>query len=92
MITLTRRQLVIGNTLGFHLRAAGKFAELAQGFQSDVVVYRDDKQACGKSIIELTMLAAECGTAVEVEANGPDAEEAVESLAELIEARFHEID
>jgi phosphocarrier protein HPr len=92
MLTLNRRRLVISNTLGFHLRAAGKFAGLAEGFQADVSVYCDGKQACGKSIIELTMLAAECGTAVDVEANGPDAEEALERLAELVEAGFHESD
>lgn len=90
MLTLSRRRLVIGNALGFHLRAAGKFASLAQEFQSDVRVFWNGKEACGKSIIELTMLAAECGTAIDVEASGPDAEEALVSLTELIEARFHE--
>jgi phosphocarrier protein HPr len=92
MLTLTHRRLVIGNALGFHLRAAGKFASLAQEFQSDVRVFWNGKEACGKSIIELTMLAAEFGTAIDIEANGPDAEQALESLAELVEARFYESD
>jgi phosphocarrier protein HPr len=92
MSTFNRRRLVIGNALGFHLRAAGKFANLAQGYQADIRVYGNGMDACGKSIIELTMLAAECGTALEIEANGSDAEEALECLASLVEARFNEID
>ena len=38
----------------------------------------------------LTTLAAECGTRLDLEARGPDAEAAVEALAELVLARFHE--
>ena len=36
------------------------------------------------------MLAAECGTRLELEARGPDAGAAVEALADLVSARFHE--
>ena len=44
----------------------------------------------GKSILDLTSLAAECGTRLEVEARGPDAAEAVAALADLVSAQFHE--
>ena len=92
MLTINRRRLVIGNSLGFHLRAAGKFASVAQGYQADIRVYGNGMDACGKSIIELTLLAAECGASVEIEASGSDAAEALERLAKLVEARFDEID
>ena len=44
----------------------------------------------GKSILDLTTLAAECGTRLELEARGPDAVEAIDALADLVLARFHE--
>ncbi len=40
----------------------------------------------------MTSLAAECGTKLELEARGPDAEAAVAKLAELVLARFYEDD
>ena len=84
MLTINRRRLVIGNALGFHLRAAGKFASLAQGYQADIRVHGNGMDACGKSIIELTLLGAGCGASVEIEANGSDAAEALERLANLL--------
>lgn len=36
--------------------------------------------ADGKSILDLATLAAECGTTLDIEAHGPDAEDAVAAL------------
>jgi phosphocarrier protein len=44
----------------------------------------------GKSILDLALLAAECGTKLDLEARGPDAEAALAALADLVAARFHE--
>jgi phosphocarrier protein len=87
---VARRQVEIANALGLHLRPADKFVRLAQQFLSEIRVSHDGKDMNGKSILDLTMLAAECGTILEVEARGPDAEAAVEALAELVLARFYE--
>ena len=40
--------------------------------------------------LALATLAAERGSKLELEASGPDAEAALEALAELIRAEFHE--
>ena len=66
------------------------FVELAAKYQSEVWVFHDGNEFNGKSILDLTSVAAECGSRLELEARGPDAEEAVEALAALIAARFHE--
>jgi phosphocarrier protein len=86
------RQVEITNALGLHLRPADKFVRLAHQFRSEIRVSHEGNQINGKSILDLTTLAAECGTILELEARGPDAEAAVEALAELILARFHETD
>jgi phosphocarrier protein len=92
MLTLDRRRLLLGGSLGLHLRAAGKFASLARAFQSDVRVYCNGREASGRSILELVMLAAESGTPMEIEASGPDAEAAIEALAELMESGVPDFD
>jgi phosphocarrier protein len=88
--TVARRQVEILNSLGLHLRPADKFVKLASRFQSEVRIHFNGGEFNGKSILDLTTLAAECGTRLEVEARGPDAVEAVEALAELVSAQFYE--
>jgi phosphocarrier protein len=87
---VARRQVEILNALGLHLRPADKFVRLAHQFQSEIRVYHEGNQINGKSILDLTTLAAECGTLLELEARGPDAEAAVEALVGLVLARFYE--
>jgi phosphocarrier protein len=87
---VARRQVEIVNALGLHLRPADKFVRLAHKFQSEIRVSHEGSEINGKSILDLTTLAAECGTILKLEARGPDAEAAVAALAELVLARFHE--
>jgi phosphocarrier protein len=86
---IARRQVKIVNTYGLHMRPSNKFVKLASEFQSDVTVYHDGRKANGKSMLEMTMLAAECGSTIEIEASGPDAEQALNALAALVAAGFH---
>jgi len=90
--TVAHRQVEITNSLGLHVRPAMKFVEAASRFQSEVRVRHNNNEFNGKSLLELTMMAAECGTRLELEARGPDAAEVIEALAELVSARFHEGD
>jgi phosphotransferase system HPr (HPr) family protein len=87
---VVRREAEIINTLGLHLRAAAKFVHLSKGFQASVTVIHDGREVSGKSIIELATLAAECGYRVVLNAEGPDAEAAVDALTALIMRRFDE--
>jgi phosphocarrier protein HPr len=87
---VARRQLEVTNPLGLHMRPANKFVELACQFQAEIRVHHNGNDYNGKSILELTSLAAECGASLEVEARGPDAIKAVAALADLVSARFFE--
>jgi phosphotransferase system HPr (HPr) family protein len=88
--TVARRQVELTNSLGLHMRPANKFVELALKFQSEIRVLYNGNEFNGKSILDLTSLAAECGTRLDLEARGPDAPAAVQALAELVSAQFHE--
>ena len=90
--TVAHRQVEITNSLGLHVRPAMKFVELASRYQCEVRVRHNNDEFNGKSLLELTMMAAECGTRLEVVARGPDAAAAVEALAALFSARFYEDD
>jgi phosphocarrier protein len=89
---VVRRQVEVLNSLGLHMRPADKFVKLALRFQAEIRVTHNGNEFNGKSILDLTSVGAECGTRLELEARGPDAEEAIAALAELIAARFHEDD
>jgi phosphotransferase system HPr (HPr) family protein len=82
----SRRPAVIIDPLGLHLRPAAKLVVLAKSFRSEIRVVCKGTIANAKSIIDLAALAAECGTTLEFVAHGPDAEEAVAALIDLIGA------
>jgi phosphocarrier protein len=73
-----------------HARPAAEIVKTAARFKSDIVLIRDDLEVNGKSIMGVMMLAAEFGSTLQLRANGPDAEQAVAALADLVAARFGE--
>ena len=75
----------VSDPVGFHLRAAGRIVKLTKTFQADVTIRYDGRTANAKSIMGLASLAAEFGTAVEIEVDGPDEAEAMPKIIRLIE-------
>ena len=73
-----------------HARAAVKFVQLASHFRSDVRVIKDGVSVNGKSIMGLLTLVAALGYSIVIEAEGPDAEDAVGALAALVDDGFGE--
>ena len=84
------RALVIRNKKGLHARASAKFVKLATEFDAEVRVSRDGSIVDARSIMGLMMLAAGPGCCIDIEAEGPQAEDAVEALAALVADRFQE--
>ena len=81
----------ISNRLGLHARPATMFAETAARFESDIRIQRDNSETIdGKSVMQMLMLAATNGTQLTIEATGPDAEQAVQALCDLIKSGFDE--
>lgn len=85
-----RTTVVITNQRGLHARAAAKFVKLVQGFDCDVTVTKRGQTVSGRSILGLMMLAAACGTELELAVTGREAEEAIRVLSNIIEAKFEE--
>ncbi len=78
-------ELEIRNSDGLHMRPAMRFVDIANGFDSSISVSNGETNVDGKSIMQVTMLAATCGTKLKIKAEGPDARAAVEALRELVE-------
>lgn len=75
----------IRNHDGLHMRPAMQFVDCANGFRSQIQVANAEQSVDGKSIMQMTMLAATKGTKLKITAMGEDAREAVDALADLIE-------
>ena len=82
----------IVNKLGLHARAASRFVEVANRFDSLIFVSKGDQKVDGKSIMGILILAAACGAKITVSAEGTDAGEAVRAIGELIGRGFDELD
>jgi phosphocarrier protein len=88
--TGTARELAIINQRGLHARASAKFVKCAENFNADITVSRDGMSVPATSIMGLMMLGAAMGTSILVEAHGPEAEEALRALSELVASKFDE--
>ena len=86
-----RQSVTIVNKRGLHARASAKFvAAAAQMDGVKITVAKDGSSAGGTSILGLMMLGAAMGDTITISAEGEGAEEAVQALVELVEAKFGE--
>ena len=99
-MTAVTRDIIIQNSLGLHARPAMQFVDVANQFQASITVYKEasadgSSEAAtvdGKSVMQMITLEGTQGTVLRIEAEGDDAEEAVEQLARLVENKFGEED
>ena len=89
-ILAIRRSFELTNALGLHLRAAERFVRVVRQFNAEVRVSCDGRRVSGRSLLDLMTLGAPCGTRLEVEAEGRDAEATLEALTALIDRGFDE--
>ena len=84
------RSATIINKLGLHARAATRLVNCASMFEAELWIRNGEKTINGKSIMGVLTLAACKGTVLEIEADGPDREDALQAIYELINNRFGE--
>ncbi|MDP8258745.1 MAG: HPr family phosphocarrier protein [Candidatus Aadella gelida] len=78
------KEIVIKNKTGLHARPAALFVQVANKFDSEITITKDDNEVNGKSIMGILMLAAERGSKIIIKADGDDAESALEELSEIL--------
>ena len=84
------RSAELVNQRGLHARASAAFAREASKFNARVTVHYDGMSASAASIMDLLMLGARVGQVIEIEADGPEAREALEAVCDLVGRRFDE--
>ena len=80
----------ICNTRGLHARASAKFVKLASSFEAEIQVTRDGVTVDARSIMGLLMLGAGNGCSIDISAEGPHAQEAIDALDDLVARKFDE--
>ncbi len=87
---MIEKTLLIKNKHGLHARPAAHLVKIAGKFKSDVKIFKDGLEINAKSIMGVMMLAAEPGSEVLVQVDGPDEGEALTEIEDLFEKKFFE--
>lgn len=88
--SMIAREVIIINKLGIHARPAAMFVKTASRFACEVLVEKDGEKVNGKSIMGLMMLAAGPSSRITIQANGSDAQQALQELEALVARKFGE--
>lgn len=82
---MVEKTVTISNPTGLHARPASLFIQKANSFQSTIKITKGEKVVDAKSLLGLMSLAVKQNEQITLQAEGEDAKEAVESLAEFVE-------
>lgn len=85
-----RRSFTIPNERGLHARAATLLVQAVSRFDAEVSIDKAGTRASGRSVMSLLILAATKGSTIEVEARGPERQDAMAAVADLIDRKFDE--
>jgi len=81
-------EVEIKNADGLHMRPAMQFVDTANQFECDITVSNSENDVDGKSIMQMSMLAATAGTRLKIKTEGADARKALDALCELVEEKM----
>jgi len=86
------RDFTINNKLGLHARPSAQVTQVASRHASEVWISKNGRRVNAKSIMGVMMLAAGQGSVLTVEADGPDEQQAIDAIGELIVSGFGELE
>lgn len=89
-MSVVRGRFEVKNRLGLHARAATKLVQLASRFPCEITLSREGQVANAKSVMGVLLLCGSQGTALDIEAMGESAEQAVREIGALIDGLFGE--
>ncbi len=84
------KNLTVVNPSGLHLRPAGVLSQTAMKFKSDITIVSGEKKIVAKSVLNVMASGIRCGDEITVHCDGPDENEAVEAVCNLIETGLKE--
>lgn len=87
---MVEAKVLIKNKVGLHARPAALFVQTANKFKSAITAIHGDRKANAKSILNVLTLGADQGAELILQAEGEDAQEAIQALIDLVESNFGE--
>jgi phosphotransferase system HPr (HPr) family protein len=90
-MTMHKVTLTVTHDVGLHARPASLFVRSASEFECDIQVRNHTQQSDwidAKSILSVLTLGVERGHQIDLQAQGPDAEQAIKALRELVSSDF----
>lgn len=85
---MQRTQVKVTNALGLHARASARIVQLVSRFSCSVWLAVKGRRANARSVVAVMLLAAAVGSTITIETSGPDEEEAIDALTDLIGRGF----
>jgi len=79
-----QKKIIINNSSGLHARPAALFVQIANKYDSEVILRKGIQEVNGKSIMGIMMLAAEHGSEIIIQVEGDDAQEALKELEDFL--------
>ena len=89
-VSMIEREVVVRNRAGIHARPAALIVQTASQFSSHIEFKNSHDTINAKSIMGIITLGAGYNSTITISAEGEDAAEAVDRLAQLFENRFEE--
>lgn len=81
---MAEKKVIVQLETGLHARPAALFVQEANNFSSEIFVIKGNKKVNAKSIMGIMSLAVSRGTEITIVAEGVDANEAVDKLAQMV--------
>ena len=85
------KDVVVKNQVGLHARPATYFIQKANEFKSSTWLEKEDRRVNAKSLLGVLSLGIMGGTEIRIIAGGPDEEEAVNELVNLLNSGFADV-
>ncbi len=83
-------KIIVNHKVGLHARPAATFVKAANQFKSNIQVATAERSVNAKSILSVLTLGVNQGTEITINAEGEDAETALQALVALVEDNFGE--
>lgn len=87
---MIKTSFIVTNRAGLHARTAARLVSTTATFDSSIEIGNDEKMVDAKSILSIMLLAASQGSELTLHIDGPDEEEALKAIQELVDNRFGE--
>ena len=87
---MVSRDVTIINPSGLHLRPAGILSQTAMKFKSDIIIEGGDRKIVAKSVLNVMAAGVKCGAKLKVICDGPDEEEVLTAMCDIIKSGLGE--